>query len=304
MPIRSRRLPGILTSALLLTTLAVANLRCDRASPAGGASGPHPFTDAQARIVAGLMPDPGIINTHEHLMDHRQALAKLAEVNRRVGIASTVLVGSSRYTFYLDESGFVDHHRNNDYLCRLAREKPGEYYAWVTFDPLEDDLPDKLDHYLRAGASGVKLYAGHGGQLGDKQPFHACALDHPNLLALYDYCERNRVPICLHINMRKFADEAYRVLDRYPKLPIIVPHCALWNGKLPLLDKLLTRYPSMLTDLSFGWWYSVDAFQRFDRDPQTHRDFIIKHQDRFLWGTDVVITASEAKSRDENSTTA
>ena len=41
----------------------------------------------------------------------------------------------------------------------------------------------------------------------------------------------HRVPICLHINMGKFDDEAMRVFQRFPDLPLIVPHYGLWSGR-------------------------------------------------------------------------
>jgi predicted TIM-barrel fold metal-dependent hydrolase len=96
--------------------------------------------------------------------------------------------------------------------------------------------------------------------------------------------------------MRKFEDEAIRVFERYPDLTIIVPHCALWSGLLSKLDALLDKYPALYTDLSFGWWYTVPAFKRFDKDPRKFREFLVKHQDRVLFGTDVVITAASSKS--------
>jgi len=192
----------------------------------------------------------------------------------------------------------VDHHRNNEFLCRLARENPGQYYAFVTFDPDEDDIVRKLEEYLAKGAMGVKLYAGHGAKTGDGRPFHVCPLDDPKLLLLYEYCERHRIPICLHINMRKFADEAFRVFERYPDLPMIVPHFALWSGKLSNLDRLLTDYPSLMTDNSFGWWYSDAGLRRYDKNRRRFREFVIRHQDRILFGTDVVITDYRGKSAD------
>ena len=157
---------------------------------------PEP-TEAQAEILARLMPDPQIVNTHEHLMNRPLAVTKLETANRRAGMVATALVASSRYTFTLRKgTGFVDHHKNNEFLCRLARENPGRYHAFVTFDPEEESIVGKLEEYLAQGAMGVKLYAGHGGKTGDDRPFHVCPLDDPKLLPLYEYCERHRIPIC------------------------------------------------------------------------------------------------------------
>ena len=123
------------TAVLLAVVWATACLHCDRGSPEqqDRPASASQMTDAQARTLSRLMPEPRIINTHEHLMDHPQALAWLEETNRRVGIVSTALVASSRFTFYLDKSGFVDHHDNNEFLCRLAREHPEKKVVSIDF---------------------------------------------------------------------------------------------------------------------------------------------------------------------------
>ena len=253
----------------------------------------------EAELLAELLPDPRIVNTHEHLMGGENPLAKLDEANERTGVVTSVLVASSRYTFTLKKgTGFVEHHKNNEYLCGLARRDPSRYHAWVTFDPLEDNKVEKLKDYLRKGATGVKLYAGHGAKTGDDRPFHVCRLDDDHLLPLYDFCERYRIPICLHINMRKFEAEARSIFTRFPNLPMIVPHYGLWSGKLDDLDKLLDNFPNLMTDNSFGWWYTTPAFKRYEKNNHKFREFMIKHQERMLFGTDVVVTTASSKSAD------
>ncbi|MHC4611596.1 MAG: amidohydrolase family protein, partial [Planctomycetota bacterium] len=279
------------------------------AGSAGCAREPKGTTEAQAKILARLLPNPQIVNAHEHLMDTRGggAKLKLEAANSRAGITSTALVASSRFTFYLGKRSFVEHHKNNEFLCRLAREDPGKYYAFVTFHPdgkQDEDMVARLEDYVARGATGVKLYLGHGGKIGDGSPFHIRPLDDPKMLPFYEYCQANRVPIIFHINMSKFGAEARRVFDRYPDLPIIIPHFALISRRPTELNQLLTDYPSLMTDLSFGWWYSVPGLDRISKKAPgqaraqgtSFRDFVIKHQDRILFGTDIVITGSKAKS--------
>jgi len=254
------------------------------------------------------MPDPRIVNAHEHLLESRRSLAKLDEVDARTGVSATALMASSRYTFTLAKgTGFIEHHRNNQYLCRLARENPGRYYAFVTFHPdgkQDADMVSQLKEYLAQGATGVKLYLGHGGKLGDGSPFHVRPLDDPVLLPFYQFCEQNHVPIVFHVNMGQFGDEARRVFTRYPDLIVILPHMGLMSRRLLALEQLLTEHPSLYTDMSFGWWYSVDGLTRISKGApgqiqikgQSFYDFVMKHQDRLLFGTDVVITDAAVKS--------
>jgi predicted TIM-barrel fold metal-dependent hydrolase len=243
-----------------------------------------------------LLANPEIINAHEHLMDRDHILANLEKVNEEVGIVATALMGTSRFTFYLDKSSFIEYHENNEFLCKLARQNPGKYYAFVTFDPLEDQIVPKLQDYLKKGATGVKLYLGHGANIGDGTPFHRFPLDDPRILPLYEFCERNRVPILYHINMHptKFGEEARRVFDKYPDLPIILPHFGLILGRPTELDQFMADYPNIVIDISFGHHeFQRDGLSRISNNPARVRDFVVKYQDRILYGSDVVVTGGK-----------
>ena len=109
-------------------------------------NGPQPLCDrltqsptpAQKQLLSLLLPNAQIVNTHEHLMQTagEGARLKLEAANRRSGVVSTALVASSLYTFTLQKGiGFIDHHKNNEYLCRLATLHPGEYYAFGHLRP-------------------------------------------------------------------------------------------------------------------------------------------------------------------------
>jgi len=138
--------------------------------PADGAA--HPSTPGRS---PALLPHPRIINVHEHLMKS-SLLADYGWACEAVGIESTVFVGSPGYTLYGGHRGFDGHHENNRFLCELARLDPTRVYAWVTLDPLTDDLVPRLEEYLTRGASGVKLYLGHTANLGNGDPFHCMPL--------------------------------------------------------------------------------------------------------------------------------
>lgn len=267
-----------------------ANQRPDRAgsppSPPIAGTGPT------------LLPDPRIINVHEHLMKS-SLLAGYGRACEAVGIAATVFVGSSGYTLHGGRSGFDEHHINNEFLCSLARIDPQRVYAWITFDPQRDDMVPQLEKYLAQGATGVKLYLGHTGKLGNGDPFHCMELDDPRMIPLYDFCDARRVPILAHINAGRFREEFERLLDRYPDLPWIIPHYMVLGHRLERLSEVLDRYPGVMVDQSFGTLaVAVSGLKRISRRRDEYREFYIRYQDRILFGTDAVITAARYKTVD------
>ncbi len=75
-----------------------------------------------------------------------------------------------------------------------------------------------------------------------------------------------------------------RVLDRHPNLVVVNAHMLdHFNSdeQLDYLDYMLTTYPNLHVDLSARF----QQFHRMKRDKL--RDFMIRHQDRILFGTDI-----------------
>ena len=66
--------------------------------------------------------------------------------------------------------------------------------------------------------------------------FHPVAMDDPNMLPVYAYCEENFIPICMHVNPYDngstkgkpgFAEEFVAVLTQFPNLKVDAPHFIL-----------------------------------------------------------------------------
>jgi Transposase/Amidohydrolase len=61
------------------------------------------------------------------------------------------------------------------------------------------------------------------------------------------------------------------------------------------IARLLAAHPNLMTDLSMG-----GGLKRYEKmmtaNPQAFRDFIVRHQDRILWGADVILKAITAEA--------
>jgi predicted TIM-barrel fold metal-dependent hydrolase len=252
-------------------------------------------------VVAGT----SIVNVHEHIQSERQA-PQLLRAMDAVGIEKTVLVGSSWFTITLDPKvGFTRYDLNNEEILRISENFPGRFEAWPTLDPQDPLNLDKLRRLHSRSASGLKLYIGHGyvSPLTGDYFFHTMAMDDSRMTPVYEYCVENFLPICFHVNPGPktpgFAQEFVKVLQSFPDLLIIAPHWALSSIRLSRLRELLTKFPNLMTDISFGHdTYLMAGLRRISGSPQKYRKFIADFPDRVMFGTDLVITAARHKTDD------
>lgn len=245
-----------------------------------------------------------IVNVHEHIESADEAEA-LLEIMDQTGVAMTLLMGSSRFTITESQAdGFTRVEENNAEILEMARRWPDRFQAWPTIDPADPAKLDKLKGYVEQGAKGLKLYIGHG--LHDNRPgatgyfFHTRALDDPGMLAVFAYCESTGLPVLLHVNPGPtapgFAEEFIAVLKAYPALKVIAPHFVLSSIKSSRLRELLDAFPHLYSDISFGHDDFLSAgLKRISRSPKKFQALFADYPDRFMFGTDVVVTAVKAR---------
>jgi uncharacterized protein len=152
--------------------------------------------------------------------------------------------------------------------------------------------------YAEQGASGIKLYAGHGAcnAITGEPIFHVCRLDDDCMLPIYETCATLHLPICLHVNCRiaGYWSELLRVLYRYPDLKFVIPHFALSTPDR--LRFLLERFPNVLTDTSFGQDEFLLAGSVKVGQSAKLRELVRAYSARFLFGTDLVVTDAAHKT--------
>jgi predicted TIM-barrel fold metal-dependent hydrolase len=76
--------------------------------------------------------------------------------------------------------------------------------------------------------------------------------------------------------------ECERVLQKHPRLRVMLAHFYFLSDDLPRAGDLLERYPYVCLDLAPG----IEMLHNFSKRPDEARDFFLKYQDRIVFGTD------------------
>lgn len=269
-------------------------------TPSAAVEGPNDSLERMAKLRA----DKKIINVHEHV-ERLEDAERLLEVMDQFGVGKTILVGSSWFTITLDESvGFTRVDENNEELLRIVNAHPGRFEAWPTFDPHDPQNLDKFKSQVERGATGLKLFMGHGyvKRSDGQYMFHTMALDDPRMFPVYDYCQENFLPIMYHVQLSPgpgpgISDEFVTVLKRFPDMKVICPHFMLSSSLDSRLREMLDTFPNLYSDISYGHdSFIVDGMERIDKTPEKFVDLFTTYPGRFMWGTDLVVTAHASKS--------
>jgi len=154
----------------------------------------------------------------------------------------------------------------------------GRMYRMALVEPGQMELVGDIVAYLeKEKAAGVVAMGEH---YGKGLPFND-----PKNLMLYEACDRVGLPVMFHIDQNKNMvtkgmPEVDQVLRKFPGVTLVA-HAHWWrqynNGTC---DRQLTEFPNLYADVS------VSSVGPFNRDRDKAREFIIKHQDKLIFGTD------------------
>lgn len=250
---------------------------------------------SRENLFAPSLKDFRVVNAHDHLY-RIQDFERYLPAADALGIAKTIFVASSEYTI---KGKGGDKEKDNDVnskeVLACAAKYPDKVVPFVTLTPKTPDKVALLQGYVAQGAKGLKLYTGH-------SDFHDVPLDDPEMLPVYAWAEQEQFPIVWHVNLNNFQDELTRVLLKYPKLRVMIPHFGVGffdtQGKiLDRLGEILDTYPNVYVDTSFGTReILVSGMERVSMVPDVFKRFYEKHQDRILFGTDMVVTGNKEKT--------
>ena len=251
--------------------------------------------DDAGTIARELSTEYKITNAHDHLymLKHLDKYLKAAD---RLGITRTIFVASSEFTFKGTEGDMT---KMNDWstreILKAAKAHPGKIVPFATIHPDDENKVELLQGYVAEGAMGLKLYTGHSN-------FHDRPLDTETMQPVYAYCEEIGLPILWHVNMAKYADELFAILDKYPNITAIIPHFGVgfWRPDGKVMDdvaKMLDTYPNVYVDTSFGTReILVGGLEKVTVHLEFFKDFYARHQDKIVWGTDMVVTGNSEKT--------
>jgi predicted TIM-barrel fold metal-dependent hydrolase len=247
------------------------------------------------------LPAKGIVNIHEHI--HRYTdVDKWFDAMELCDVSTTIMLGSPEATFLLSSPpGFNNYSKNNDVVLYLEKEYDSKILAFPTIDPRDLNKLDYLKEQVYGGAVGLKLYSGHTGEIFPEPKTtlydYLGPLDRIDMDGVYDYCERNQVPIIWHIKLKwdYLFNETKNVLNKFPNLIVNIPHFGVLGSNLSRLGELMDKYPGVYTDVSFGgfaYWSMQITSNHIDQ----YRNFVNKYHQRVMFGTDMVVTNNVRKT--------
>jgi predicted TIM-barrel fold metal-dependent hydrolase len=261
------------------------------------------------------MPLP-IVDSHVHLSPDPQSVDRALEIFDKNGITR----------FCVKSAGFYPTAR---FQATLAlKKKLGDRFAFFSnIDWRDIDEPSwaqrevtRLEAAVRLGARGVKIFKALG--LGVRtRDGKLLAVDDPVLDPIFEKAAELGALVAIHTSdPKKFFEpntpdnERYfellfapswgfqgkdfptkesllaardRLLKRHPKTTFLGIHLANNPEDIEYVDRLLDNNPNLYIDTSA-------RVPEFGRHPSKQvRDFFIKHQDRILFGSDIVIEPDE-----------
>ncbi len=247
------------------------------------------------------LPSSGIINIHEHI--HRTSDAKKwLEAMNECEVSATVMLGSPEVTFLLNSPpGFNNYSTNNEVILWLEKKYNSKILAFPTIDPCDPKKLEILKSDLDEGAIGLKLFSGHTGEIfsGEKKTIYDYLgpLDREDMSSVYEYCERNKIPIIWHIKLQweYLYNETKSVLSDFPNLIVNIPHFGVLGSELARLEQLMDNYSGVYTDISFGG-FAYWSMQKVSNNIEVFKKFVSKYHARVMFGIDMVVTSNVRKT--------
>jgi predicted TIM-barrel fold metal-dependent hydrolase len=170
----------------------------------------------------------------------------------------------------------------------------------------------QLDEDLKAGAVGLKIFKDLGLRI-KKTDGSRLKVDDPELAPIWEMCAQHNVPVLIHTaepapffdpidnsnerwlelalyKSRRYPPEEFprfeelmaerdRMFAAHPKTKFIAAHFAYHGNDLTRLAKLMDRLPNLYTETGA-------VLAELGRQPRAAHDFIVKYQDRVLFGKD------------------
>lgn len=248
-----------------------------------------------------------VIDMHNHLRDLKSAGKYLEEMDKAGVWKCVSLDGMSAKDFYkehLEASG------------KVSKERFVIFFApdWSKIDEPDFGKKEaaKLEDAVRLGARGVKVFKVLGLTVKDKTG-KVVPVDDPRIDPIWDKCGELGIPVLIHISDPKafftpideynerydelgahpnwsfYGDEfpekedilqqRNHLLEKHPNTIFIGAHVANLAENLGRVSMWLEKYPNLYVEIGA-------RISELGRQPYTCRKFMIKHQDRVLFGTD------------------
>jgi predicted TIM-barrel fold metal-dependent hydrolase len=244
----------------------------------GALSGREPIIDIHQHVNYSDRPD-------EVLLAHQKAM----------GVTRTILLPAGRpvntpSTHDGLSNGLQAQCFGNQACCRLAKVHRRKFLFGANEVPDLDDAVEEIEKYLKLG--GVVIA---------EQKF-GIDCDSPAMQGIYQLAADYHVPVLMHWQHGRYNygfERFYKMLERFHQTTFI-GHAQTWwanidknltdqaelypKGKVTpggITDRYLSDYPNMFGDLS-----ASSGLNALSRDEDHARDFLQRHQDKLVYGSD------------------
>ncbi len=238
--------------------------------------------------------DEPIIDIHQHVGYSGRPDAVLLSHQRAMGVTTTILLPSGRpvqraSTHDGKSNGLQAQALGNDACYAFATANPGYLFG-------ANEVPD-----VEGATQEIERQIARGAVVIAEQKF-GVACDSAEMQAIYRIAERRNVPVLMHWQFGAYNhgfERFHRMLEQFPRVNFI-GHAQTWWANIDaghadqtvlypkgpvkpggLTDRYLRDYPNMYADLSAG-----SGLNALTRDEAFTRDFLSRHQDRLLYGSD------------------
>ena len=239
--------------------------------------------------------DAPIIDIHQHLGYSGRPDDVLLEHQRALGVTTTILLPAGRAvntpsTHAGVSNGLQAQALGNEACMRFARAHAKAFRCGANEVPDIEGATREIERYLKRGAIAIA-----------EQKF-GVECDAPEMQKLYALAGDYRVPVLMHWQFGMYNhgfERFHKMLEKYSRVNFI-GHAQTWWANIDrnhgdqsvlypkgpvlpggLTDRYLADYPNMYGDLSAG-----SGLNALTRDEDFTRDFITRHQDKLVYGSD------------------
>jgi predicted TIM-barrel fold metal-dependent hydrolase len=235
---------------------------------------------AASGLAHGAEP---VIDIHQHTNYENRTDDQLIAHQGTMGVSKSVLLpAGSKY-------GLAAKCGGNESVQKLAARDPQRFVFFANELPDIPETKTVIERCRKAGAIGI-----------GEQKFHVeCDSKYMQLIA--DIARDYQVPVLMHFQHETYNlgfERFHTMLEKYPAVNFI-GHAQTWWANIDkncqqailypkgpvtpggITDRLLSTYPNIYGDLSAG-----SGLNALLRDESNARDFLKRHQDKLLYGSD------------------
>ena len=246
----------------------------------------------QAGLIAAVEP---IVDIHQHLGYSGRPDDVLLSHQRAMGATTTILLPAGRPVSTPSTHDGVSNGLQAECLgneaCRQFAKTHGKAFAFGA-----NEVPD-----IEGATEEIERYLKRGGVIIAEQKF-GVECDAPAMQKIYELAQAHRVPVLMHWQFQMYNygfERFYKMLEKYPRVNFL-GHAQTWWANIDknnadqtvmypkgpvtsggLTDRYLSDYPNMYGDLSAG-----SGLNGLTRDEDFTRDFLTRHQDKLVYGSD------------------